>query len=167
MRQYNDYELIYLAKTVNCEAAINCLVKKYKNMVYKFVHLYFVKESDYDDYYQEALIMLFKAIDTFDERYNKTFTRYYELLLRRRVLYLKNREPKYELHDDFDMYKDDYCLDDNFEIEGLSELEEKVFNRYFVKNQSIAFIAECENKSSKQIYNAIYRIKNKYKDNVL
>lgn len=167
MRLYNDYELIYLSKCCHCEAATNTLVNKYKNMVYKFLHLYFVNERDFDDYYQEGLIMLFKAIDTFDESYNKTFTRYFELILRRRVLYLKNREPKYELHDEFDMYEDENTIIEEFKVEGLTEFEDAVFKRYYVHNQSISFIAESENKNPKQIYNAIYRIKNKYKDNML
>lgn len=167
MQRYNDYELIYLAKSENCEAAISALVNKYKNMVYKFIHLYYVNERDYDDYYQEGLIMLFKAIDSFNEAHNKTFTRYFELILRRRIIYLKNKEPKYELHDEFHMYKDNNLIEDEFVVEGLTSFEEVVFKRYFVKNQKISFIAESENKSSKQIYNAIYRIKNKYKDNML
>lgn len=169
MQRYNDYELIYLVQSENCEAALNTIFNKYKNMIYKFIHLYFVKETDYDDYYQEGLMMLYKAINSFNDKYNKTFTRYYELILRRRVLYLKNKEPKYELHDNFNVYEDSnkYLNYKEFKIEGLTSFEESVFKRYFILNQKISFIAKEENKTNKQIYNAIYRIKNKYKNNML
>lgn len=167
--KYNDYYLIYLVQSEQCEAALNILIKKYENMAYKYINLYNVKETDYEDYMQEAAILLYRAINLFIDKYNKTFTRYYELILKRRILYLKKLEPKYELNEAPFVYKDNNPFNDyKFEkIEGLATFEQEIFERYFVLNQKIAFIAKELNKTSKQIYNAIYRIKSKYKNNML
>lgn len=167
MRRYNDYELIYLVQSEKCECALNVMIDKYTNMIYKYIHMYYLKETDFDDYYQEGLMLMFKTIDSFDDSYNKTFTRYFELCVKRRLSYLKSREPKYELHTDFEMYKDLNPLIEDFKVEGLTTLEENVFRRYYVENQKISFIALNETKTVKQIYNAIHRIKTKYQDNML
>lgn len=167
MQVYNDYELVYLVRNEQCEAALNKLIEKYKLMAYKFIHQFYVKETDYDDYVQEAAIMIYKAINLFLENYNKTFTRYYELILRRRILYLKSKEPKYELSETVSIIRDENTYYEYQELEGLANFEQNIYKRYFVLNQKISFIAESENKSAKQIYNAIYRIKTKYKNNML
>lgn len=167
MQVYNDYELIYLIQSEQCEAALQTLIQKYKLLANRFMYQFQVRETDYDDYLQEAAIILYKAANLFVEKYNKTFTRYYELILRRRILYLKKFEPKYILNEGAHAYKDESPYYKPPKVEGLATFEENVYKRYFVLNQKISFIARSENKSSKQIYNAIYRIKSKYKNNML
>src|SRR5690554_6807866 len=167
MPVYNDYELVYLVQSENCEAALETLIYKYKLMVYKYIHQYQLKTTDFDDYVQEAAILLHKAVYLFIDKYNKTFTRYYELLLRRKLLYLKGKEPLYELNEAAIYIKDHNPYIKYEDVDGLASFEQNVYKRYFVLNQNIPFIARSESKSAKQIYNVIYRIKSKYKNNVL
>lgn len=161
MRRYNDYELIYMYRCLNCEHALKILMNKYKPLMYKIISRYGTSKLDFEDYLQESMITLHKALLTFKECFNKTFTRYYELLLRRRIIYLQYKKPKYELHENFEVYAD--YNKQEFYIGELTSDEEEVFSRYFVGNQNIKFIAESTGKTSKQIYNTIYRIREKYK----
>src|SRR5690554_2430650 len=158
MQVYNDYELIHLIQSEQCEAALQTLIQKYKLLANRFMYQFQVKETDYDDYLQEAAIMLYKAATLFIENYNKTFTRYYELLLRRRILYLKKNEPQYILNEGASYSKEDKPYYEHSVIDGLASFEEVIYKKYFVLNQKISFIAKSESISAKQIYNAIYRI---------
>lgn len=161
MRRYNDYELIYMYRCCNSEQALNILIHKYKPLMYKTIYRYGTKTNDYDDYLQEATITLYKALVTYKEHFNKTFTRYYELLLRRRIIYLRYKTPKYELHENFEVYAD--YIEEEIYIGKLTNSEEEVFERYFIQNQNIDFISKSVGKSKKQIYNTIYRIREKYR----
>jgi len=165
MRHYNDYELIYMFRSETCEYALNILMTKYQPLIYKVIYLYGTKSQDIDDFFQEGRIILYKSLVTFDEKYNKTFTRYFELLLKRRIIHLKKQIPKYELKEDMSHYSSNKHEEINTNI--LNKFEKLVFEKYFVYNQNISFIAKETNKTSKQIYNTIYRIKNKYKNNML
>ena len=60
---YNDYELLYLA-SMNDEEAINLILKKYEKMIYKFNQKFDVNPNCYDDYFQEARLVILKAINT-------------------------------------------------------------------------------------------------------
>lgn len=165
MRRYNDYELIYMYKSESCEYALNILINKYKPLIYKTIYLCGAKSVDVDDYFQEGVIVLYKSLLNFNEVFNKTFTRYFELLLKRKIIHLQKQKPKYEIHENFSIYSSK--PETAISVEGLNEFEEKVFKMYFVYNQTISFIASETKRSIKQIYNTIYRIKDKYKNNML
>ncbi|VEU80186.1 sigma factor [Haploplasma axanthum] len=167
MHQYNDYELIYLIQSEKCEAALKWMFKKYELLIKKYIYMYGVKKIYYDDFYQEALILMYKIINNFDESKGKTFTRFYELVLKRRIIRLINELPKYDLYENVDYYQDETSNNIEIETNNLTEFEEKIYQSYFVENQKISYIAVNEDKSTKQIYNAIYRIREKYKNNML
>ena len=59
----------------------------------KMIHLFNVEPKDQDDFYQEAIILLVDTVYTFNEQKNKTFTRYFELVLKRRFIRLKQQLP--------------------------------------------------------------------------
>jgi len=109
--------------------------------------------------------MLLRAIHTFDEFKNKTFTRYYELILKRHFYQIKRRIPKYmEDEYNFDLMKSHYLEEDNSDfLEACSDFEQAVFQLYYVENKTIKFISELMGCSVKYVYNAIYRLKEKYK----
>lgn len=167
MLRYNDYELIYLIQSVSCEEALKLMFKKYNYMIYKYLYLYKIKQSEYDDYFQESHILMYETIVRFNEVHGKTFTRFYELVLKRRFQRLINESPKYELHENFEVYNDNYPMQTELELDGLTDFERHIFKKYYLENQNITFIAKEEGKTPKQIYNAIYRIKEKYKNNVI
>jgi len=111
---------------------------------------------------------MYSLILRFDEQKGKTFTRFYEMVFKRRVNRLLLTIPKFEVFENLDFIESNYKdYNDETEFDGFTEFEMKVYNRYFIKNQRISFIAEDEGKNVKQIYNAIYRIKDKYKNNML
>lgn len=168
MDMNNDYELVYLAKNECCEHAINRLISKYEKLIYRVIHSLQVYYHDISDYYQEGVMILLKAIKCFDETYNKTFTRYFELILIRHLIRVKRNTPKYILCEDPNYLED--CTPAYFDINWLEvkfehPMEARIHELYFINKQTIAEIAKMESLSKKQIYNAIYRIKEKYKKN--
>lgn len=164
MRRFNDYELIYMIQSNSCEYALSIMLRKYELLIWKYIHMYNVCQYDRDDYMQEAKILMCNIIERFDESRGKTFTRFYELVLKRRIFALLRRKPKYELREDFSMFGYTQTFDSDIIIpEDLTDLEEHVFHSYFIENQRINLIAENNDLNPKQVYNAIYRIKEKYK----
>jgi RNA polymerase sporulation-specific sigma factor len=160
----NDYELIYLIQVEQDEIALNFLFKKYHKFIWKYVHLLDVQEKEHDDLHQEGVLMLHKAIKTFDENRNKSFTRYFELILRRHLFHVKRKLPNYYLYEHTDFIKGvSYIEEEQTPIQLYSELEQIVFDQYFLCKQSVTSICRTTKYSKKQIYNTIFRIKEKYK----
>lgn len=164
----NDYELIYLIQSNHDHIALDYLFKKYEKLIWKHVHLLRIETKEYDDFFQEGLLMLIKAIKTFNESKNKTFTRYFELILRRQFYHLLHRIPAYELNEEVCLYQP--CYDPKEEIpESLSfgsDLEKQIYDLHFIKEMPIKDISKMLKMNAKAIYNAIYRIKEKYKNMV-
>ena len=80
---YNDNEVIYLIRLGN-ENAYNFLNKKYKKFIYSKIKQFHL--HDVEDSYQEGLIALFNAVRCFNETYEKTFNKYFERVLKNRLL---------------------------------------------------------------------------------
>jgi len=170
---FNDNELIYLIKNNN-EQANNLLIKKYENYIHSRIHE--LGLENHEDCFQEGLIVLFNAVNNFNEDYNKSFTKYFEVLLNNKLIDLKRRQIKesnyFVLMDVFEL---DYCNYLNEEsslieynncdalIAKLSFVEKSVFYDYFLCNLSIDEIALRQKTNKKNIYYIIYRIKKKIK----
>lgn len=161
----NDYELIYLYKGSRCDMVLQQIINKYRPLIWKKIYQFYVQPKDQDDFYQEATITLLLAINTFDESRNKTFTRYFELILTRRFIALKNRAPKYVLVDKPELLESEYeeTYDTLEEPATLSPLEKKVFDLYVNKGKVVSSIAVTLNMTEKSVKNTIYRIKVKIK----
>ncbi len=158
----NDYELIYLVQNHQDGIALEFLFKKYEKLIWKYVHQYNVPYYEQDDFFQEGLLMLHKAIMTFDESKNKTFTRYFELILKRKFWALLKRLPKYEIKEIPEIQGGYLLQEEEIIIPDLkSKLELDIFEMYFVRNEKISDISKKTGYQVKQIYNAIYRIKDK------
>lgn len=160
----NDYELIYLIRTDHCELALTFMYQKYQRMIWKHIHNLHLEQKEHDDFHQEGIMMLHKAIQTFDEQYNKSFTRYFELILKRHfykmILYL----PRYVLYETTDFIKETVVLEEEANyLHFESKFERDIHERFFVNQESIESILANSTYSKKQIYNAIYRIREKYK----
>ena len=169
----NDNELIYLIKNNN-EKATLILIEKYKRFIYlKMKELYLRNK---EDCYQEGLIILFNSVRTYNEKYNKSFQKYFEILLTNKFIDIKRqqeRESSYlvlmeEKELEFCSY---LCEDDNnlnFHIDNrflskLTFLEKTIFYDYFLQNMTIDEISEKQNMEKKNIYYTIYRIREKIK----
>lgn len=163
----NDYELVYLIKTQNDSIAFDFLFQKYRKFIWKFIHLMHINYNDQDDFFQEGILTLYKAVETFNEAKNKTFTRYFELILRRHFYHLIYKLPKYLLYEDSNFmscfaYEDKE--DDHELVQTCSEFEKEIYQYYFIENQAVKKISDEMNCHPKKIYNAIFRIKEKYKN---
>lgn len=160
----NDYELIYLYQTYRDEYAYTFMHKKYHKFIWKIIHTLHTDVTEHDDLYQESLMTLFKAMHTFSEMYSKTFTRYFELILKRHLYYIINKTPKFVITEE--RYFEAMIVEPIKVIEEQTytfdnEKEQEMYNLYFVKGMKVKDIAISKTLSSKQVYNLIYRVKDK------
>ena len=93
IRGYNDYELLYLINTGSDEA-LEIMLKKYEKLIYSMIHKFHVFNSNFDDAVQEARMSLLKSIRKYSEFENKTFTKFFELILERKLIDLYHIEIK-------------------------------------------------------------------------
>ncbi len=160
----NDYELIYLIRHETDDLALTFMFKKYHKFIWKHVHLLHLESKEIDDFHQEGVLMLFKAIQTFDPERNKSFTRYFELIMRRQFYHMKQSLPHYMLFDHTDFVKTPcYIEEEPLVLELSSDMESKVYHDYFISRKTVSTIHTETGYSKKQIYNTVYRIKEKYK----
>ena len=80
MTQYNDYELLYLMNEFD-EEAERIFFEKYTNLIKTRVNKFGIKSRYREDFVQEGLYMLVVAIRTYNEYSNKTFNKYFDLIL--------------------------------------------------------------------------------------
>lgn len=175
-KAYNDYELLYLVKEKHDHIALDILIKKYEKYIYKKIYSFFPREKEVDDYFQEGILCLYKAINSFDDQYNKTFMRYFEVLINRHLIniYHKNkREEEKLLMIINEAYVEEQTYNEpetnmlDIKIHFSSDVEQIIYQYYFVEGRKINHISDKLNMTKKQVYNAIYRVKQKIKlDNV-
>lgn len=171
---FNDNEIIYLIKSGN-EDMFSILIKKYR----RFIHgrIYEMNLNEHDDCFQEGLLVLYNAVMTFDDRFNKSFMKYFEKLLNHRLLDIKRMQERenemmyssYLELDNFRAVREDQVLlkrnitiDSSFLVK-LTDSERIIFEDYFLNNIPIDEIEKKHNINKKIIYYTIYRIKRKIK----
>ncbi len=172
MKKYNDYELLYLIAEKN-EHALDIMFDKYTNLIRKRIELFKIQSRLVDDFFQEGLLVLDKAIRRFDESYNKTFTRYFDELLQWRFMEILRKEKEYFYN--VSLVEDMYYLADevkfydeekkaiNIDNIYFSDLEMAVYEYKFVQMKKTTEIMELTNATRKSIYNATVRIRAKLK----
>lgn len=171
----NDHELLYLIRNHN-EEALEIMFKKYEGLIYSKILKYRFPLNAIEDYLQEGRMALLKAIETYQESYEKTFTRYFELVLQNRFNTLYKEAKKYHNsivlveNEEIDNNKENQTNDKMeayFDTGALSEVEKTIFNLYYTNNCSIEDIAKTLEMTPKQVYNTIYRIKTKLQKRVV
>ena len=167
MIQYNDYELLYLMNEFD-EEAEKIFYNKYLAMIRANVFKMNISKRNIDDFIQEGLYMLMVATRTYDMSSEKTFNKYFELILKRRLSRLCIQENAYshnvELLEDEgllcepDMFVYKYDDEDN----NLSSFEKEVLTlkKQKYKPKDISKVLKCDVKS---VYNCLCRIKDKIK----
>ncbi len=170
--KYNDSELLYLMFDGD-DIALGILFRKYSYLIHKRLHLFRIAKKNYEDFFQESLMALNDAINTYAEIYGKTFNKYFDLILQRRIINLLRKEQNYyykvTLVDDFYGQLEEkvavYAPD--IIVNKLDDIESVVYELRFVKKykaSQIANILKCE---TKKVYNLIYLVKQKMiKDNL-
>ena len=185
--EYNDFELVSLAKEHN-EEANKIIYDKYKpiivkksNSLYSLVNHHGI---EINDLVQEGYIGLDNAINHFNEDDNVTFYTFAMLCIERQMFSFirKFSNKKHKLLNDAIGIDEgtDYLFKDKIDIEKdiiiqdyykstidkvyneLSKFEKSVFD-YKLKGYTLSEIAKTLNKDVKVIYNTIDRIKNKIK----
>ena len=166
MIQCNDYELLYLMNEFD-EEAERILVERYLSVIKYRIKTFKIKTRYIEDFIQEGLFLFYNAVRIYDQTSNKTFFRYYDMILRRKFVKLIEKEKNYfydvDLMSDLNMLKEQSV----FEYEKYDEVKvslsvfEKTVLEFVNKNykpKEIANILECDVKS---VYNCLCRIKSK------
>lgn len=171
--KYNDYELLYLVRT-NVEEAREILFWKYSFLIKSRINRLGVPRIYWDDYYQEGCLMLHKAIKIYDENSKKSFTKFFELLLNRRILTLLRKDLKeYEIEkfEDFDEYPN--LIEENninylFEsvLSELSEIEKIAYERLIMCHEKVEKVARELGINPKSLSNAKQRTLKKIKKEI-
>ncbi|HHU55324.1 MAG TPA: sigma-70 family RNA polymerase sigma factor [Acholeplasmataceae bacterium] len=168
--EYNDNELLYLIYEEN-EVAVSILFKKYISLIKNRLQRFNIKPENYEDFFQEGLMALHEALNIYNPFMNKSFNKFFDLILQRRIMNVLRREKKYfygvKLVDNITYYvQEDYNT--YYSIEYYSSLFEgfnkKVFQLRFVegyKPRQIQKILKCD---IKKVYNAIYYIRKKVRE---
>ena len=195
-KELNDNELVYLCNESN-EEAISILVDKYRNCILAtlkdYLKEYNVIGVEVADLYQEGLIGLLHAINTFDKDRDVTFYTYANACIKtnivsaiRSTFRMKNRilNNSYSLDkllEDSTNSLYDIFRDENNDPNKLLIKEEEKDNiintvkEKLSKNERIIFelklkgltnteIANLIDKSKKYVENTMYRINTKYKE---
>ncbi|XMB71781.1 sigma-70 family RNA polymerase sigma factor [Mycoplasmatota bacterium WC30] len=172
-RNYNDFEIVNLIKQGN-EEAFNFMVNKYKYFIAKKIRTFNFADK-FDDIYQEALMVLHKSILKFDESFDKTFMRYFELNLVNRLITIKKKQNRYGeflatklpilceyvIKEDTKSYISETEI--KVALKALSEFEKMVFQTKIIEKRTIRETATKLNCNEKKIYNSLDRIKKKIK----
>jgi RNA polymerase sporulation-specific sigma factor len=176
-RNYNDFEIINLIKRGNDEA-FELMVDKYKYLIAKKIGS-FNLAYQYDDCFQESLMILYKSVIKFDESFNKSFTRFFEGNLINCLISIKRRLNRYGtfINEKLPVLYDDVIHEDKeiyireceikTALEQLSSFERQVFHCKIIKKMSVQQSAYELNCDDKKIYNAIDRIRKKIKMQLL
>lgn len=186
--EYNDFELISLAREHN-EEATNILYEKYKPIILRKANDLYGRVSRYgielNDLVQEGYIGLDNAINSYNESDNTSFYTFASLCVERQIMtfirMLTTKKHKllneaiilddnmqYLFRDSVDIEKD-FIKGENYKDiieklrDSLSESERIVFD-YKMDGYSMSEIAKKTDKDSKVIYNTLDRIKIKFKN---
>ena len=193
-KELNDNELIYLCQENN-ETASEIIIEKYKPLINNIINDYMKKYNviEKSDLYQECLIGLIHAMNSFDENKNVTFYTYANACIKSNLVSalrqsfrhknkpLNNSYSLDNLIDEsnnnfYDILRDDNSdpsdlllqREENIELlsklkEKLSKNEYKIFE-YKIKGLSNDEIAALLDKDKKYIENSVFRINKKYKE---
>lgn len=172
---YNDNEIVYLIQN-GSEEAYTFLVSKYKKMIYS--RIYKFKLIDIEDAYQEGLISLYNAALSFNKEINKTFNKYFEVVLSNKFLDLRRkRRLDYEyilseniirntcgLSESVDKLSRQNKIDEIISVlDVLNNREKNVFYEFYILDMEIEEISLKENIDKQYIYYLIHEIKDKIK----
>lgn len=172
-RNYNDYEIIDFIKQGN-EEALQLMIDKYRYLIAKKISSFNLTD-EFDDFFQEGLLVLYRSVLKFDDSRVKTFTRYFEMNLEHHLISAirkKSRKIKFMIErlpmlygDAICESKSEYYSEDEIiaVLHVLSDLEKRIFERRFIQNHDVKEIAKIEAIDVKTVYNAIERIRKKIK----
>lgn len=178
-KKFNDYELLYLFNR-HSEEALAILLEKYSHLIEIKLYAFRVRQYQIDDFKQECMLALMRAIQSFSETYNKTFYRYAELIIERRIMNLLRHENYYQNHlvlmEDFERFNSDIdvektsiykkILKEVLEVKMLG-IKGEILKEVFFDGVTIEEFASKRGLDRKDVYNHIYLLRSIIKKNVL
>lgn len=169
---YNDYELLYLARD-NHEEVFDIIFWKYSFLIASRIKKLNIPYSLQSDFTQEGYVIIAYAVRNYNEYSKMSFTNYLDMILTRRFITLLRKEHirnfvyDEELIDemlDYNNYEN-VILDleekiGNLNVSkcGFSKLEQDIYESLFIKKESVASISTRLDLSPKSIYNTRQRI---------
>ena len=137
-RNYNDYELIYMIRE-NDDDSSNILLEKYRPIIISLVNKHYQKNInnsyDFEDYYQEAILAFYKAIDDYDSTKEVLFYTFVSVCIERSLISFSRR---------------------------ISSTKENIYNNY-IPIDYISYLIEDKEKNIEDI-NRFKEIEEIYKD---
>ncbi len=180
----SDEQISVLAKKGSA-SAMDHLIARYRNYVYKTASSYFVRGGDREDIVQEGMIGLYKAVRDFDPSLSVNFSVFAATCIKRQILTaVKASTRKKHLPLNSYVSLSDFNADSNAappeKTEPLSMVLDQEYRRrvsvkisqllsklelrvlyYYISGMSYSEIASLIGKDPKAVDNAIYRIKKK------
>ena len=150
---YNDYELIYLAKE-NSETAKKILFDKYSTLISKMYREgFYYQKYNYSDFLQEGLMILETTINNYKNDYDVSFYNYFKICFARRLKRINSQTDlricesnvKYKFIDvkDENENKLKYIIEK--ECEKEPEIVRKIINECIIENYSLNKFCEENN----------------------
>lgn len=192
LRTISDEELIRQIRS-GSDDAMGCLLERYRDMVRKEARKFFLAGGDEEDLIQEGMIGLFKAITSFEEGKNTSFSTFAYLCVQRQIyttITAFNRKKHIPLNTSISLFErkdqgEEFALDEILETpEGTPEelllRKEEIKDYYqmidqrlsqfekqvmyhYLNGENYTMIAKRLGRTDKSIDNAIQRIRKKIK----
>jgi len=153
----------------NVDEALGILFDKYSNLIWKRIETFKIALKNRDDFFQEGLMALNTALITYNPFYNKTFNKYFDLILQRRFMYVLSLSRDY-------FYNVTLVEDINFQINEepvrynrddflyhLNEQENTLYELRYLKRYKCKEIAKILGWNIKKVYNSLYALRAKIK----
>ena len=171
----SDNELIYLVRASNDDARIH-LINRYKRRIYGMVSSitskFKISKFDYEDYYQESIVVFFKCLDLFDMEYNfynYLFSALQREFKRKMIALQKNQNVlslEYTSNEGVSLIdvvgEMDYSYEDsrvdNYINQNFSKIEQEII-KYKIKGYDCLEIAKLMGLSSKIVYKKLKDIR--------
>lgn len=178
-KKYNDYELLYLYN-IHSEEALLILLEKYSHLINIKLCAFRVRSHQFDDFRQECLLSLMYAIKNYSDVSKKTFYRYAELIIDRKIMRLLRNENYYNNHMTYLEDFDGFISNEDVEKTGIYRkmiqeitevrvlgIKEEILKEVFIKGVSIEDFSYKNNIERKDVYNQIYLLRNILKNKIL
>ena len=174
--EYNDNELLYLISE-NDESAFEILCEKYRPLIVNRLRRFKIKDKNYDDYYQECLMVLDYCAKNYREDKSYTFNIYLDVSIQNKIrnTLRKDRNYFYDVSL-FDIDKIDLIVlketainsKKQININSIKDAFEKDIMKAYLEDNDVKRLASRFDVMPHKIYYILskYRVKEKIKVNL-
>lgn len=178
--EFTDNELLRLYKSDKNNSALSVLFERYKPLIIARINAFNIPPSEFDDAFQECMIVLFTAINRYNSKFS-LFNTYATVCINRALIsiYRQKITGGELLLEDFDSQIDQAMFDESYNPQNIienndnfselistvkSSLSKREFTvlKYLFAGHKYSEIAEKLSISVKSVDNAIQRIRNKF-----